>query len=201
MLFSTSCQCFYSFCHIWLSNLGGRRRSYSSTAGDDRRGVGVNLWLGLYALLCHQLYVHRPRRCCCLSRWGFLISAARGQATLGGLGVALVCLFIPWPHWSLALCAAIVSSALFAALWAAIPAWLQAKRGSHIVITTIMFNFIAASLLNYILVNQLRPKGSMDPASARFPKLPTFLALTKFWACLAFLFRVKHQLISALSLR
>ena len=26
-----------------------------------------------------------------------------GQATLGGLGVALACLFVPWPHWSLAL--------------------------------------------------------------------------------------------------
>ena len=27
-----------------------------------------------------------------------------GQATLGGLGVALSCLLIPWPHWSLARC-------------------------------------------------------------------------------------------------
>jgi general nucleoside transport system permease protein len=98
-----------------------------------------------------------------------------GQATLGGLGVALVCLMIPWPHWSLALGGAVVASAMFGALWAAIPAWLQAKRGSHIVITTIMFNFIGASVLNYVLVNVLRPVGSMDPATARFDaitKLP-----------------------------
>ena len=26
-----------------------------------------------------------------------------GQAMIGGLGVALMALFIPWPHWSLAL--------------------------------------------------------------------------------------------------
>ncbi|KEJ89766.1 ABC transporter permease [Sulfitobacter donghicola] len=99
-----------------------------------------------------------------------------GQAALGGLGVALACLYIPWPHWSLALIGAAVAAGLFGAAWAAIPAWLQAKRGSHIVITTIMFNFIAASLLNYVLVNILRPKGSMDPATARFPEavhLPT----------------------------
>ena len=50
----------------------------------------------------------------------------------------------------------------------AIPAYLQAKRGSHIVITTIMFNFIAAAVLNYVLVNVLKPANSMDPASARF---------------------------------
>lgn len=100
-----------------------------------------------------------------------------GQAMLGGLGVALVCLFIPWPHWSLAIIAALISSAVFGAFWAAIPAYLQAARGSHIVITTIMFNFIAAALLNYLLVDVLRPAGSMDPATATFPEaahLPTF---------------------------
>ncbi|VDS07191.1 D-allose transporter subunit [Paracoccus haematequi] len=92
-----------------------------------------------------------------------------GQAAMGGLGVALVLLSLPLPHWALALPAAMIGAALFGAAWALIPAWLQAKRGSHIVITTIMFNFIAAALLNYVLVNLLRPVGSMDPASARFP--------------------------------
>ncbi|MFK7870506.1 MAG: ABC transporter permease [Roseobacter sp.] len=99
-----------------------------------------------------------------------------GQAMLGGLGVAIACLYVPWPHWSLALVGAAVTAALFGALWASIPAYLQAKRGSHIVITTIMFNFIAAAVLNYVLVNVMRPPGSMDPASARFPEavhLPT----------------------------
>ena len=92
-----------------------------------------------------------------------------GQATLGGLGVALVCLFIPWPHWSLALIAAVVASAVFGAAWAAIPAWLQVKRGSHIVITTIMFNFISFALLNYLLSYVLKPLGKMDPATDNFP--------------------------------
>ncbi|GAA0308536.1 ABC transporter permease [Rhodovulum strictum] len=92
-----------------------------------------------------------------------------GQAMLGGLGVALICLSLPWPHWALALPAAALGAALFGAAWAAVPAWLQATRGSHIVITTIMFNFIAAAVLNYLLVNVMRPIGSMDPATAKFP--------------------------------
>ena len=99
-----------------------------------------------------------------------------GQAMLGGLGVAVVCLYMPWPHWSIALIAATISSAAFGAAWAFLPAYLQAKRGSHIVITTIMFNFIAAALLNYLLVNVMRPAGAMDPATAKFPEathLPT----------------------------
>ena len=100
-----------------------------------------------------------------------------GQAMIGGLGVALCCLYIPWPNWYVALVGATASAALFGALWALIPAYLQARRGSHIVITTIMFNFIAAALLNYVLVNLLRPPRSMDPATAKFPEptnLPTF---------------------------
>ena len=99
-----------------------------------------------------------------------------GQAQLGGLGVALVCLALPWPHWTVALLAASLGAALFGAAWAAIPAYLQARRGSHIVITTIMFNYIASALIVYMLVDVLRPVGQMDPATARFPagtNLPT----------------------------
>ncbi|RJK95875.1 ABC transporter permease, partial [Paracoccus aestuarii] len=94
------------------------------------------------------------------------------------LGVALVLLYLPLPHWGLALPAAMIGAALFGAAWAFIPALLQAKRGSHIVITTIMFNFIAAAVLNYVLVNLLRPTGSMDPATARFPAETNLPALT-----------------------
>jgi general nucleoside transport system permease protein len=107
---------------------------------------------------------------------GLFNIGGEGQAQLGGLGVALVCLALPWPHWTLALLAATLGAAAFGAVWAAIPAYLQAKRGSHIVITTIMFNYIAAALIVYLLVDVLRPAGQMDPATARFPagaKLPT----------------------------
>ncbi|MBU2983517.1 ABC transporter permease [Lentibacter algarum] len=100
-----------------------------------------------------------------------------GQAMLGGLGVAIACLYVPWPHWTLALLGSATLAAAFGAAWAFIPAYLQAKRGSHIVITTIMFNYIAFSLLGYALVNVLRPPGAMDPATEKFAAathLPTF---------------------------
>ena len=92
-----------------------------------------------------------------------------GQAALGGLGVALVLLAVPWPHWSVALVAAGGGAALFGAAWAAIPAYLQARRGSHIVITTIMFNFIASALMVYLLSRVLLvPGGGGSPETARF---------------------------------
>lgn len=107
---------------------------------------------------------------------GLFNIGGEGQAQLGALGAALVCLALPWPHWALALPAAVLGAALFGAAWAAVPAYLQAKRGSHIVITTIMFNYIAAALMVFMLVDVLRPEGQADPASAPFPPgthLPT----------------------------
>ena len=65
---------------------------------------------------------------------------------------------------------AISGGFLFGALWAIIPAYLQAYRGSHIVITTIMFNFLASALMVYVLVNVLREVGEMSPESADFIK-------------------------------
>ena len=74
----------------------------------------------------------------------------------------------------------LVVGALFGMVWAAIPAYLQAYRGSHVVITTIMFNFIASSLLVYLLVNRLRPAGAMaveTPPFAASARLPSMQAL------------------------
>jgi len=105
-----------------------------------------------------------------------------GQAAIAGVGVALVCLAFDWPHWSIALLAAMLGGMLFGAGWAAIPAYLQAKRGSHIVITTIMFNLIAASLINFLLVGPMQapgmaPESSSFPAGASLPTLHDMLAV------------------------
>ncbi len=97
-----------------------------------------------------------------------------GQAALGGIGVTLVCLAIDWPHWTIALPFAILGAGLFGAAWAFIPGYLQAKRGSHIVITTIMFNFIASALVVYLLVNVLKVPGAMAPETRNFSE-GTFL--------------------------
>ena len=99
---------------------------------------------------------------------GLFNIGGEGQAYIGGLGVGLVCLGCgTWPFWIL-LPLAILASAVFGAAWAFIPGWLQARRGSHVVITTIMFNFIASSLMTYLLVNVLIRPGQQSPESREF---------------------------------
>lgn len=107
---------------------------------------------------------------------GLFNIGGEGQAILGGLGTGLVALWLSafLPAWVM-LPLMLVAGALFGMAWAAVPAYLQAYRGSHVVITTIMFNFIASSLLVYLLVNHLRPVGSMSVESVAFAdsaKLP-----------------------------
>ncbi len=92
-----------------------------------------------------------------------------GQAYIGGLGVGLVMLaFDSTLPLILLAPMGILAAAAFGAGWAFVPAYLQAYRGSHIVITTIMFNFIAYSLMVYLLVNILIAPGQMSPESREF---------------------------------
>ena len=89
-----------------------------------------------------------------------------GQAYLGGLGAILVCLaFDSWMPGLLLIPLAIAGAAAMGAAWAFIPGWLQAYRGSHIVITTIMFNFIGAGLMVALLAGVLMRGGQSNPES------------------------------------
>jgi ABC-type uncharacterized transport system permease subunit len=113
---------------------------------------------------------------------GLFNIGAEGQMYVGGLGltVAMLTLDHALPAWLL-IPAAMLGSALFGAAWAFLPGYLQARRGSHVVVTTIMFNFIAADLMNFIIVKYLIPEGQQNPASrvfadaAALPQLNTWL--------------------------
>jgi ABC-type uncharacterized transport system permease subunit len=115
---------------------------------------------------------------------GLFNIGAEGQMYVGGLGltVALLTLDHTLPAWLL-VPAAMVGSALFGAAWAFLPGYLQARRGSHVVVTTIMFNFIAADMMNFIIVKYLIPEGQQNPASrvfsdaAALPQLNTWFPI------------------------
>ncbi|MEM8541370.1 MAG: ABC transporter permease, partial [Pseudomonadota bacterium] len=125
-------------------------------------GIGYTLYYAtnfIFTGLCVAVAFH----------CGLFNIGGEGQAYIGGLGVAIACLSFDsiFPWW-INLPIATIMCALTGALWALIPAWLQARRGSHIVITTIMFNFIAASLMVWLLVGLLKPTGAMAPETRAF---------------------------------
>ncbi|MBL8700326.1 MAG: ABC transporter permease [Alphaproteobacteria bacterium] len=111
---------------------------------------------------------------------GLFNIGGEGQAYVGGLGVTLICLSLDWLPWPIVIPLAVLGSAAAGAAWAFIPGWLQARRGSHVVITTIMFNFIAAAAITWLLVNVLIKPGQQSPETRHFAEhvwLPTMHGL------------------------
>ncbi len=108
---------------------------------------------------------------------GLFNIGVNGQMLIGGMAGLWVGFSIDVPmifHIPLALIAAIIGGAL----WGAIAGFLKAKTGAHEVITTIMLNFIALFLVDYLLQSSLfQQAGRNDPisqpanASAQFPTL------------------------------
>jgi ABC-type uncharacterized transport system permease subunit len=116
---------------------------------------------------------------------GLFNIGGEGQAIMGGLGAGLVALWLSYsqPAW-VVLPMMLMASIVFGIAWAAVPAYLQAYRGSHVVITTIMFNFLASTLLVYLLVNHLKPDGSMSVESAVFGPSAKLTSMRDFMAWL-----------------
>jgi general nucleoside transport system permease protein len=162
-------------------------------AGFVIAAIGENPWTALRALLHGSLgsiegisftlyyatsFIFTGLAVAVAYHAGLFNIGGEGQATLAGIGAALACLHLPnvMPAM-LVMPLGVLIAAAFGALWAAIPGWLQAQRGSHIVITTIMFNFIASALMVYLLVDVIGKPSSMAPetetfaASARLPFL------------------------------
>lgn len=134
----------------------------ASGAGGTQEGLGYTLYYAtnfMFTGLAVAVAYHA----------GLFNIGCEGQAYIGGLGSGLVALWLgDRVPFLVVLPVAILVGAAFGAAWAFVPAWLQARRGSHIVITTIMFNFIAASLMTYLLVNVLIKPGQQSPESREF---------------------------------
>lgn len=116
---------------------------------------------------------------------GLFNIGAEGQMYVGGLGITLAMLAFDasMPAWLL-IPIGMIGAALFGALWAFLPGYLQAKRGSHVVVTTIMFNFIAASLMNFVIVKYMIPEGEQNPASRVFSEAAAMPLLSSWFPAL-----------------
>ncbi|MAT06931.1 MAG: hypothetical protein CL424_18010 [Acidimicrobiaceae bacterium] len=102
---------------------------------------------------------------------GLFNIGAEGQLVMGGLVAGWIAAEVDVPA-PLHLVTAILAGFVGGALWAWIPAVLKAWRGVHEVITTIMMNFVAFSISQYLvkpggaLVSTTQPQATERVASA-----------------------------------
>ncbi|MDO3408740.1 ABC transporter permease [Saccharibacillus sp. CPCC 101409] len=103
-------------------------------------------------------------------RAGMFNIGAEGQVLMGMTGASIIAITLPGIPTGLHMILAVIFGALFGGVWAGIAGFLKAKRGVNEVITTIMLNWIALFLSNYIVRTFLLLKGDQRseniPASA-----------------------------------
>lgn len=117
---------------------------------------------------------------------GLFNIGGEGQAYFAGLGVTIACLTLgntlPAPLMFLV---AILAAIVFGGFYGFIPGVLQAKRGAHVVVTTIMLNYIMFSFMNYVMRYWLsKSAGSTD--SENFPASSLLLRLADTMPFLGF---------------
>jgi simple sugar transport system permease protein len=86
---------------------------------------------------------------------GLFNIGAEGQAVVGSLACALVAIAGAGLPGLLLLPLAIAAAFAGGALWGLLPGWLKARFGAHEVIVTIMLNFIALALSNFVVTRYL----------------------------------------------
>lgn len=109
-------------------------------------------------------------------RAGVFNIGAEGQLALGAIAATVIGLFFPQVGVG-SVVLALLAGALAGALWAGIAAILRARFGVLEVITTLMLNFVAASLVSYLVRGPLQepariyPQSELIAAAARLPRL------------------------------
>jgi simple sugar transport system permease protein len=109
-------------------------------------------------------------------RCGLFNIGAEGQLFMGALGAAYVGYSIQGLPWYIHLPLAILGGALAGAIWGAIPGYLKAKFGAHEVVNTIMMNWIAFRLSDWLLTGPMMASGfrPVTPNIQKAAELPRF---------------------------
>ena len=105
-----------------------------------------------------------------------------GQIYMGGLGSALIGLYVKGLPLFLHLPLALLGGFLFGAIWGWIPGYLKAVQGVNEVITTLLLNYIAQYFISYLVTGPMMEPGAPSPFSPKLPEtaqLPTILPQTQ----------------------
>ncbi len=110
-------------------------------------------------------------------RAGMFNIGAEGQIYLGAAFAAYVGYSLTGLPWYIHIPLAVLAGALGGFLWGFIPGFLKARTGAHEVITTIMLNYTAFRLVEWLLNDPMKRPGSINPISpfmqesAKMPRL------------------------------
>ncbi|MHA1505689.1 MAG: ABC transporter permease [Candidatus Asgardarchaeia archaeon] len=104
---------------------------------------------------------------------------AEGQLLMGAIAATWIALFVNGIPGPLVLPTMFIMSFIFGAFWALIPAFLRVKFEANEIIVTLMLNYVATNLVNYLIYGPWRGKSVYNfpftdifPPFAWEPKIP-----------------------------
>jgi ABC-type uncharacterized transport system permease subunit len=93
---------------------------------------------------------------------------AEGQLLIGALAASVFCLLFPGIPPVLSIVLALITAMVAGGLWASLAGFLKVKLGASEIINTIMMNYIAIYLINYLVRGPLKDTASYVPQSPSF---------------------------------
>jgi len=97
---------------------------------------------------------------------GLFNIGAEGQLVWGAMAAAIVGILGKNVPASVAPVLGALAAMVAGGIWGFIPGWLRARRGSHEVINTIMFNFIAIGVTSYLTLYLFKTEENQIPETA-----------------------------------
>jgi simple sugar transport system permease protein len=95
---------------------------------------------------------------------------AEGQLYLGAIGAAGIGLLLGGQPTPVLIVAMVVAGAALGAAWGAIPGFLRAFLHTNEIITSLMLNYVAALVLNYLIFDSLSYWRDTSPTGQVFPQ-------------------------------
>jgi ABC-type uncharacterized transport system permease subunit len=189
---------------LFAGSIGDPAKIIDALRGGDGLAIRRAFNPFLESLVASTPYIFAGLAVALGFRSGLFNIGAEGQIFIGALCSAFVGFSVTGLPAIIHLPLALAAGALGGAAWGFIPGWLKAKTGGHEVINTIMLNYVAFRLSDWLLAGPMKRPDSFNPVSPtiqpsaelpRFFDYPIrfhagfFLALAVAWFVYWLLFR------------
>jgi ABC-type uncharacterized transport system permease subunit len=195
-----------SYSALFTGAIGDPSRIINAIRGGDLEEIRRAFYPFFESLVASTPYIYGGLAVALGFRAGLFNIGAEGQIFMGAIFSAYVGYSLTGLPIFIHLPIAFLAGAVGGGIWGFIPGWLKAKTGGHEVINTIMLNYIAFRLSDWLLTGPMKRPDSFNPVSptimdtAKLPRLfgdpirfhlGFFVALLTAWLVYWFLFKTK----------
>jgi len=168
-----------SYSSLFAGSIGDFGRMFAALGSGDALEIRRAFNPFLESLVTTTPYIFAGLGVALGFRSGVFNIGAEGQIFIGAIGAAWAGYAIKGLPSIIHIPLALLAGGLAGGLWGFIPGWLKAKTGGHEVINTIMMNYIAFRLSDWLLSGPMKRPESFNPIS---PNIEPSAVLPRFFA-------------------